>query len=173
MRHEARQRAVEEGRLPRWEATRETGHQIGTLLAEFRMLIPFLGVLLGFELTTAFTETFSALPSTTRIANGVAIGATLAAVVSLLVPASYHRFGPTLDESEEYLRFARRTMGFAFAFMTAALVLIVYVQAERAANDARVSLVAAITALTTLLVVWWAYPRRRASARRPGGAAAR
>lgn len=137
--------------------------RIETVLGEFRMIIPALGALFGFQLTTAFSSAWGELPAPLKAVSFASVASTAVALVLLLVPASYHRFTRRLDESEGYLRFAQRNMGVAFVFIAASLTLSLYLQAMRAFGSPPASMGTALLFLLVALAGWWALPRRRAA----------
>jgi hypothetical protein len=136
--------------------------KIDTMLGEFRMIVPALGALLGFQLVVAFQQSFQDLPGLDRTANFAGVACTMLALLFLLVPASYHRFTPRLDESRDFLTFAQRMVGTAFVFLPLALALSLYVQAERTFRSPLVSLACATVLLVLLAGGWWGLPALRA-----------
>ena len=152
----------------------DVASRIDTVLGEFRMIIPALGALFGFQLTAAFSAEWKDLAPLLKTLNFAGVLSTAVALVLLLVPASYHRFTHRLDESEGYLRFAQRNMGVAFVFITLSLALSVFVQAVRAFGSAPAALASSGAFLLLAVAAWWVLPRRRAArkgreGRRPAG----
>lgn len=143
--------------------------RIATFLGEFRIIVPALGALFGFQLMAAFSESFQALPMAVRWANFAGVVCTALAILFLLIPASDHRFTTEIEESDHFLRFAQRSVSFAFAFITATLTLSIYVQAFRTSGSSRVGMAAGTLLFLALLTGWWIVPaleaRRRGRAR--------
>ncbi|HEX2066800.1 MAG TPA: DUF6328 family protein, partial [Candidatus Thermoplasmatota archaeon] len=100
--------------------------KIETLMGEFRIIVPALGAIFGFQLVVAFQESFPGLPASARIANFLGVLATVLALLFLLLPSGYHRFTPRLDNSEGFLRFAQRMFSAALAFVPLSLALSIY-----------------------------------------------
>src|SRR5688572_2751717 len=92
----------------------DIGTRVETFLGEFRMIIPAMAALLGFQLTMAFSDSFQDLAPAEQVASFAGLACTAAAFLFLLVPASYHRFTLEFEETEEFLRFGRRSIGLAF-----------------------------------------------------------
>ncbi|MEA3143134.1 MAG: hypothetical protein QOG31_458 [Thermoplasmata archaeon] len=80
-------------------------------MGEFRIIVPALGAIFGFQLVVAFQQSFPDLPAAARVANFVGVPCTALALLFLLVPASYHRFTPRLDHSQDFIVFAQRMGG--------------------------------------------------------------
>ena len=147
------------------EGEPDVASRIDTVLGEFRMIIPALGALFGFQLTAAFSSEWKDLAPTLKLVNFLGVASTALALVLLLVPAAYHRFTRRLDESESYLRFAQRNMGIAFVFIALSLTLSVFLQAFRAFGGRLLAIAAAGAFLAVAAVAWWALPKRRAARR--------
>ncbi|HUR63376.1 MAG TPA: hypothetical protein VM241_02735 [Candidatus Thermoplasmatota archaeon] len=89
---------------------------------------------------------------------------TLLALLFLLVPASYHRFTPRLDESVGFLTFAQRMAGAAFVFLPLGLALSLCVQAVRTFRSQALAAGLAGGLLLLLAGGWWLVPALRARA---------
>jgi hypothetical protein len=136
--------------------------KIEALMGEFRIIVPALGAIFGFQLVVAFQQSFPDLPAAARVANFVGVLCTALALLFLLVPASYHRFTPRLDHSQDFIVFAQRMGGVAFGFLPLSLSLSVYVQAVRTLRSQAWALGIAAALLALLLAAWWLLPWRRA-----------
>src|SRR5688572_33377118 len=91
----------------------DIGTRIETFLGEFRMIIPAMAAILGFQLMLAFQQSFADLGRPEQVASFLALSCTAIAFLLLLMPASYHRFTWEFEETEEFLRFSRRSIGAA------------------------------------------------------------
>jgi hypothetical protein len=140
--------------------------KIQELLGEFRIIVPALGAIFGFQLVVAFQQSFPELPAAARMANFAGVVCTALAILFLLVPASYHRLTPHLDQSKSFRTFARRMASLAFVFMPLSLALSIYVQAERTFHSQAVAVIAGGLLLLVLLAGWWMLPMALARANR-------
>lgn len=144
----------------------DVGRKIDTVLAEYRIMVPALGAIFGFQLVVAFQPSFAEMGHAPQYANFAGLVCTAASIMFLLVPASYHRFTSELDESPAFLTFAQRMGGMAFVFLPLSLALSIYVQAVRTFGDARAVIGVPIGVMVLLGYAWWYVPRRMAH--RPG-----
>jgi hypothetical protein len=138
------------------------GEKIETLMGEFRILVPALGALFGFQLVVAFQQSFPELPAPARVANFVGVLCTALALLFLLLPAGYHRFTPRLDNSQSFLVFAQRMFSVALGFVPLSLALSVYVQGVRTFGGQAWPAGMAAALLAALVAGWWVVPWRRA-----------
>jgi hypothetical protein len=136
--------------------------KIETLMGEFRIIVPALGAIFGFQLVVAFQQSFPDLPASARTANFVGVLATVLALLFLLLPSGYHRFTPRLDNSQDFLRFAQRMFSVALAFVPLSLALSVYVQGVRTFHSEAGAAWTAGGLLVVLGVGWWIVPALRA-----------
>ncbi|MCA1819689.1 MAG: DUF6328 family protein [Thermoplasmatota archaeon] len=139
-----------------------TAVKVETLLGEFRIMVPALASLLGFQLVAAFQSSFHDLPALARVANFLGVLCTALALAMLLVPAGYHRFTNKVDESPDFVRFTRHMMGVAFVFFPIGLVLSIYVQAVRTFDDSPMVPAVALALLAIFIAAWWIVPWARA-----------
>lgn len=140
----------------------DIGSRVGTFLGEFRMIIPAMAALLGFQLVVAFQPGFENLGGPEQAASFIALCSTTAAFLFLLVPAAYHRFTAEFEETEEFLRFGRRTIATAFYFIPLTLALTLYVQGVQVFDSRAVGVAVALAVLVACIGVWWVIPLRRA-----------
>ena len=144
----------------------EKGNDIGTrtetFLGEFRMIIPAMAAILGFQLMVAFQQSFSELGFAEQLASFLALACTAVAFLLLLMPASYHRFTWEFEETEEFLRFSRRSIGAAFVFMPFTVALTLYVQGVQVFGSRAAGAAIGAATLALTLVFWWGIPLQRA-----------
>ncbi|MEA3136829.1 MAG: hypothetical protein QOC71_1110 [Thermoplasmata archaeon] len=148
------------------EKSAQEGNDIGTrtetFLGEFRMIIPAMAAILGFQLMVAFQQSFGELARPEQVASFAALACTTAAFLFLLMPASYHRWTWEFEETEEFLRFSRRSIAAAFVVMPFILALTLYVQGVQVFGSRAAGLAVGATTLVFALVIWWAVPLVRA-----------
>src|SRR5687767_3647496 len=144
----------------------EEGNDIGTrtetFLGEFRMIIPAMAAILGFQLMLAFQQSFADLDKTEQVASFLALSCTAVAFLLLLMPASYHRFTWEFEETEEFLRFSRRSIGAAFVFMPFTVALTLYVQAVQVSGSRAAGAAVGAATMAGAIVFWWVVPMMRA-----------
>jgi hypothetical protein len=139
---------------------RELEQRVDTLLGEFRIMVPALAALLGFQLIAAMQQTYGSLPPFHRAVNFAGVACTMAALGFMLVPSAYHRFAPRLHEDEAFVSFSQRSLSRGFVFFALSLTLSLYLQAARSFSADAASALAAAAALAFFGVVWWAHPWR-------------
>ena len=151
--------------MPREKAPPE-GNDIGTrtetFLGEFRMIIPAMAAILGFQLMVAFQQSFTELAKPEQVASFAALACTTTAFLLLLMPAGYHRFTWEFEETEEFLRFSRRSIGAAFVFMPFTVALTLYVQGVQVFGPRAAGAAIGVATLFLTLVFWWGIPLLRA-----------
>ncbi|HUR26529.1 MAG TPA: DUF6328 family protein [Candidatus Thermoplasmatota archaeon] len=140
----------------------DVGTRTETFLGEFRMIIPAMAAILGFQLMVAFQQSFAELGRPEQVASFLALACTAAAFLLLLMPASYHRFTWEFEETEEFLRFSRRSIGAAFVFMPLVVSLTLYVQGVQVFGSRPLGAAIGIATLASALIFWWGIPLTRA-----------
>ena len=140
----------------------ETRARIQVFLGEFRLIGPGLAALLGFQLTVAFQQSFEAMGRPAQTLNFIGVSCTAAALLFLLVPASYHRFTRDMADTEEFLLFARGCVHLAFAFLPLGLSAAMALQALRSFQSEAVGAAVGVLSLGLFLAAWWVVPRQRA-----------
>ena len=144
------------------EAGNDIGTRTETFLGEFRMIIPAMAAILGFQLMLAFQQSFAELGKVEQVASFLALACTAIAFLLLLMPASYHRFTWEFEETEEFLRFSRRSIGSAFVFMPFTVSLTLFVQGVQVFGTRAAGAAIGTAALFLTLVFWWGIPLMRA-----------
>lgn len=144
------------------EEGNDIGTRVETFLGEFRMVIPALAAILGFQLMVAFQPAFQELGQPEQVATFLALACTTVAFLLLLMPASYHRFTWEFEETEEFLRFSRRSIGASFVFLPFVLSLTLYVQAVQAFGSRPLGMGLGALVLGLALGFWWVLPMHRA-----------
>jgi len=147
------------------ESGQDIGERVKTFLGEYRIITPALAALFGFQLTVAFQESYMKLAGADRAINFAGVACTALAIVFLLVPASFHRFTSKLEETEEFLAFARTSISLAFVFIPLGITCALYLQAVRSFQSHADAAVVAVLALGAFAVAWWLVPSKRAADR--------
>jgi hypothetical protein len=140
----------------------EVKERVQVFLGEFRIIIPAMAALFGFQLTTAFHDSFSKLSRLDQAVNFVGVACTAATILFLLVPASYHRFVREQEESEDFLHFARRCVDLAFVAMPLGIAAAMYLQGLKSFHSHAAAAVTAVAVLGAFVAAWWVMPRSRA-----------
>src|SRR5687768_6363167 len=136
----------------------DIGTRTETFLGEFRMIIPAMAAILGFQLMLAFQQSFEELGKAEQVASFLALACTAVAFLLLLMPASYHRFTWEFEETEEFLRFSRRSIGAAFVFMPFTVALTLYVQGVQVFGSQAAGAAVGTATMALSLVFWWGIP---------------
>lgn len=139
----------------------DTARRIDIHLAEFRIMGPALGALLGFQLTAALGPAYPDLPAHLRAVNFFAVACTTVALVFSLLPTAYHRLAHATDD-DRFVLFVRRNTSGAMLALAASLVLSFYAQAERSFGGASAAVVAAAATAALVVVAWIVVPHRLA-----------
>jgi hypothetical protein len=138
---------------------------VETFLGEFRMVVPALAALFGFQLTAAFSQSYDSLPAVDKAVNFAGVCCSALGFLFLLVPASYHRFIGEHENTREFLQFARRCIMLAFAFVPLGISLALYLQAKRSLGSEGAALATGVLAMVAFASAWWLVPALRARAR--------
>ncbi|HJQ92682.1 MAG TPA: DUF6328 family protein [Candidatus Thermoplasmatota archaeon] len=153
---------AQQGPPPPEKEGNDIGTRTETFLGEFRMIIPAMAAILGFQLMLAFQQSFGELGKPEQVASFLGLACTASAFLLLLMPASYHRFTWEFEETEEFLRFSRRSIGAAFVVMPFIVALTLYVQGVQVFGTRAAGAAIGTAALLLTLVFWWGIPMMRA-----------
>jgi hypothetical protein len=140
----------------------ETKERIQLFLGEFRILVPAMGALFGFQLTSAFSNGWEKLAEWEKFLNLGATSATAVAIGFLLLPANYHRVTRRVPEDEDFLHFAQRSFAWAFFFVGVGMAGSLYLQARRVTEDPRLTSVFGVALVLFFVIMWGIAPRVRA-----------
>ena len=141
----------------------EIKQRIQIFLGEFRILVPAMGALLGFQLTSAFSNGWSELAEWEKILNLTATSSTAIALGFLLLPANYHRVTADVQEDEDFLHFAQRSFGFAFLFVGLGMAGSLFLQARRVTHDPATTAVFGAAFVLFFILMWGILPKTRAA----------
>lgn len=142
---------------------------VETFLSEFRMIIPGLAALLGFQLTAAFQQSYESMDAIDKGANFAGVCCSAAALMFLIIPAAYHRFIGDQEATTDFLRFARVCIGFGLAFLPLALAFALYMQAVRTFDSRVAGVIVGGISLAAFVSAWWVVPplRSKITGKRP------
>lgn len=138
--------------------------RIDTFLGEFRMVVPGVAALFGFQLTVAFTEKFERLSDLERGLNFAGLACSALAFLFLLVPANYHRFIHRLEETDDFYHYAKKSNAIAFVFVPLAVAFSLAVQAIETFGSPMGGAVVFAAFLLAAALGWWIIPWMRANA---------
>ena len=147
--------------------------RIDTFLGEFRMVVPGVAALFGFQLTVAFTEKFERLSGLEKGLNFAGLACSALAFLFLLVPANYHRFIHRLEETDDFYHYAKRSNAIAFVFVPLAVAFSLAVQAIETFGSPLAGAVVFATFTGAAALAWWIVPWVRANAQGETGEGAR
>ena len=153
-----------EGKAGHGKADSEMETRIDTFLGEFRMVLPGIAALFGFQLTVAFTEKFARLSELERGLNFAGLACSALAFLFLLVPANYHRFIHRLEETEDFYHYAKKSNAIAFVFVPLAVAFSLAVQAIETFGSTRAGAVVFAAFIAAAALAWWIVPWVRANA---------
>jgi hypothetical protein len=138
--------------------------RIDTFLGEFRMVVPGVAALFGFQLTVAFTEKFARLSDVEKGLNFAGLVCSALAFLFLLVPANYHRFIHRLEETDDFYHYAKKSNAIAFVFVPLAVAFSLAVQAIETFGSATAGAVVFAAFTGAAALAWWIVPWARANA---------
>lgn len=144
----------------------ELRRRYGMLMQELRTLLPGTQVLMAFLLTVPFSQRFAELDDRPRLVFGVAMVATVLAVVAFLSPIAVHRFGDRRERSVR-LRQAITMMRVGLVLLAVALLSGVAVVAEVVFGATTAAWLTAVAA-ASMVAVWVLVPLRTRAGGRAG-----
>lgn len=136
--------------------------RIQTFLGEFRILVPALGAVFGFQLTSAFSNGWNQLSDGERFLNLGATCSTAIAICVLLLPANYQRVTPRPPADEDFLHFAQRCFGLTFLFAGIGIVGSLVLQLRRVTDNPLATVGFAVVLVVFFFVMWSIIPSARA-----------
>jgi uncharacterized protein DUF6328 len=127
------------------------------LLNELRVTLPGVQVLFAFLLILPFQQRFTSLSQPERTIYIVAVVATVAALICLIAPASYHRLRFRATDKQRMLFIGNRLAILGVAFLAVAMVTGLFLITEVVIGDAWAAVLAAAAGLGMVLL-WFALP---------------
>src|SRR5262249_16601386 len=124
--------------------TTKLAKKIDHALIEGRVVLPGSQALLGFQLATILTDSFTSLPVSCEIVHFTAMSCVAISVVLLMFPAAYHRIAERGELSEElYVKAGRAIVG-ALAFLALGMTGDLYVVTLRLTGNFTASTVTGV-----------------------------
>jgi magnesium-transporting ATPase (P-type) len=142
--------------------------KIEQMLTEARVMLPGAQALLGFQLVIIFSETFEALPFTTKLIHLAAIGFLALTVIWLMAPAAFHRVVYAGADTPDLHRLGTRFLLAASVTLALGIAADLGVVVATILKSSAAGMVAAGMSLVVLSGLWHVYPallRRRRSLR--------
>jgi hypothetical protein len=127
------------------------------LLNELRVTLPGVQVLFGFLLILPFQQRFTVLNDPERAIYILAVVATVAALISLIAPASYHRLRFRATDKQRMLFISNRLAVFGVVFLAIAMVSGLFLITEVVIGEAWAAVLAAAAGVG-LVLLWFALP---------------
>lgn len=138
------------------------GERVNLFMGEFRIIVPGLAALLGFQLNTLFQQPFREEPEVEQWLHFIGTTMTILALAFLLMPAAYHRFTHEMEKSRGFLDFSRRCTHIAFVFIAGTLVTSMYMACYSVTQRRDVAAAVATGMLGVVALLWWFIPIHRA-----------
>jgi len=127
------------------------------LLNELRVTLPGVQVLFGFLLILPFQQRFNILNDPERVVYFLAVLATVAALICLIAPASYHRLRFRATDKQRMLFISNRLAIAGIVFLAIAIVTGLFLIAEVVIGEAWAAVMAAAAGIG-LVVLWFVLP---------------
>lgn len=127
------------------------------LLDEIRIVLPGTEVLLGFQLSTIFTEAFTNLSQVLKYFHIASLGFITLSTILLIAPVAYDRLIEEDEVTKSFLRFSSKMVLFAMIFLGLGLSLEMYVIINKAFDLQLLAIIAAIITLSLSYLLWFGY----------------
>ena len=127
------------------------------LLQELRVLLPGTQVLVAFLFTIPFNNRFAELDALEQRLYGLALGTGLLAIVSLITPTTFHRFGPRRSRTARLVWSIRMTKVGVFLLGSSLVVSLAMVARLVFGDPAAIT--AAAVGVMVLLGLWVVLPQ--------------
>jgi hypothetical protein len=151
-----RERAMTESQRDERSAT-PLHAKIEQMLTEARVILPGAQALFGFQLAIVLTQSFAALPPSSRIVHAVSLGLVALAVMLLMAPAAYHRIVFAGEDTEEMHRVGSVLITAATVPLALGLAGDVHVVIGKIAGPVA-GAAAGAAGLVLLVALWYGYP---------------
>lgn len=140
------------------------------MLTEARVLLPGAQALLGFQLAVMLTESFGALPDTSKVIHVAALCCVSLAVILLMAPASFHRITFNGQNTESFHQLGSALVLAAAVPLAGGIVGDLYVAVTKALEQPAIGAAVAAATFAVLAVLWFIHPlllRARRQGRTP------
>jgi Family of unknown function (DUF6328) len=132
--------------------------RINQMLTEARVVLPGVQALLGFQLISVISQSFEALPASSKVVHAASLGCITLAVILLIVPAAYHRIVFAGQDTEEVHRIGSWFVTGATVPLALGLAGDIYVVFTKITASSVIALCVAAIALVLLVGFWHAFP---------------
>jgi len=132
--------------------------KIKHVLTEARVVLPGAQALLGFQLITFLMDGFEKLPSISKYVHLTSLCLTAASIILLMTPAAYHRIVERGEETEEFHRFASRTLIAAMVPLAIAVCADFFVVVWAVTESIEAALVCGAAMLLLFFGLWFGLP---------------
>jgi hypothetical protein len=127
------------------------------LLNELRLTLPGVQVLFGFLLILPFQQRFATVSDSERVVYFLAVLATIASLICLIAPASYHRLRFRASDKQRLLFISNRLAIAGIAFLAIAMVTGLFMIAQVVIGEAWAAAMAGLAGLG-LVMLWFVLP---------------
>ncbi|HVO00656.1 MAG TPA: DUF6328 family protein [Candidatus Cybelea sp.] len=132
--------------------------KIDQMLTEGRVILPGAQALLGFQLIAMLTESFDALPASSKAVHILATIAVALAIVLLMTPAALHRLGFAGEASQRMLALGSRMITAALLPLGAGIAADTHVAIARITENLGLGAAAGIAVFLLLAALWYVWP---------------
>lgn len=143
-------------------ASREAGDlqsRAKLALLEARTVLPGVQTLFGFQLAVVFTDIFQNNSSfSDQCVHMASIGFVALTIVTLLLPAAYHRYVEPGQVSEYFIELTTHCIRFSMGTLACALSLSLYLVVDTVVHRVLWSAVAGAITASVLIGAWFLFP---------------
>jgi Family of unknown function (DUF6328) len=128
------------------------------MLTEARVLLPGAQALFGFQMAVLLTQTFDALPSSSKVIHAVALCCIAIAIILLMAPAAFHRITFHGKNTESFHRIGSRFVIASAVPLAAGITADLYVAVTKALYSAVAGAILAAATAALLITLWFVRP---------------
>jgi hypothetical protein len=131
--------------------------KIDHVLTEARMVLPGAQALLGFQFIIFFSESFQALPQTSKLLHFASLLLVCLAIVLLITPAAFHRIVEHGEDTERFYNVANTLVVAAMAPIAIASSLEFYIVVAKVTHRHGIAILASTLLGLYFLSFWFGY----------------
>ncbi len=133
--------------------------RIAEIYTEDRVVLPGVQALLGFQLSSYLTESFSHLPQAARAVSTASLFLLLLSMVLLMTPAPFHRLAERGEDTERFARIATRLVLASLPPLALGVAGDIYVViAAVAGRTGGLALAIALACAVFMVALWFGVP---------------